>query len=264
MGGPVVAQNPYRGQPEHAAYEHAWDVGYHYGYEHPHESDYPSRTPGVSAWGPMDSQQISWLDQVWSEGALEGQKDGLQYGHDVTVNPAHSGGGEGPSLTEAAVHVGGHGVVEAGVHLAEFADGGVPVLAPPVSESLAALAAGFAEGVLIGALIFLITATEDPDVAHTEPHELGPLLARKCADANCSEFFLPYCTATSGHGGGSDGIFQAGLWHGPMYYNQENAQYEAYQHLINERHWNHTGVVHYLASAPNEVDWMVLVAQHAS
>jgi hypothetical protein len=234
-----MAQNPYRGQQGQESYEHAWDVGYKYGYAHPQESDFPSKAPGPSEWGPLDGQQIGWLDQVWAEGALAGAEDGRQYGHQVTINPEHTGGPHENPVAEA-----GH--VADAAHLAY--------------DAVKLVRSGFAVAELgataVGVLIFLICATEDPEVALTEPQQLGTTLAKACANAGCSEFWLPYCTAT-GHSGGSDGIFREGLWHGPLYYNEANAEGEAYQHVINERHWDHCGVLHYSPNTPDEMDWAV-------
>ena len=255
-----MATNPYRGQEGHEAYEQAWDWGYRYGYDHPHETDYPSHAPDY--WGAYPVETQGWMKQVWAEGAVEGQREGLQFGHPVTVNPAHTGGGEGPSATDAAVHIGGHGVVEAGVHTAETVEEIGLISVNTGKQLLVSAATGLATGLFIGALIFILTEIEEPDVAHTEPHELGALLARKCTEKGCSEFYLPYCEAGGHAGGGSDGVSQAGMWHGQLYFNWEAAESEAYQHLVNERHWNQTGVWHYLPSAPDEIDWMVLVAQH--
>lgn len=247
--------NPYRGQSGQEWYEQAWDRGYKYGYAHPHESNFSSHAPD-DGWGPVNDQQVGWLKQVWAEGALEGAKDGLQYGHDKPVSAQHTGGGEFPSFGEAALHTGGHAAADG------FADGAAAVASIATSTETVSIAGavafGLAEGFVVGALIFLITETVDPEVSHTDPAELGTYLAHKCSEVGCSEFFLPYCTAT-GHGGGtSDDILRAGLWHGPMYFNAQNAQGEAQQHVINERHWGHTGVLHYLPSEPNYMEWMVL------
>jgi hypothetical protein len=245
--------NPHRGQPW---YEQAWDKGYQYGYAHPHESNFPAHAPS-DGWGPVTDEQEGWLKQVWAEGALEGAKDGLQYGHDTKVPAQHTGGGEGPSGTEAAAHVGGHMAVSAGVHAAGAAADAGLIYIDTTSIAVAA-GVGLAEGFFVGALIFLLTETVDPEVTHTDPAELGTHLAHKCSEVGCSEFFLPYCSATGHGGGGSDDIFSAGLWHGLLYYNGQNAQLEAHQHVINERHWGHTGVLHYLPSEPNYMKWMLL------
>jgi hypothetical protein len=243
--------NPYRGQSGQEWYEQAWDKGYKYGYANPHESNFPAHAPD-DGWGPVTDEQVGWLKQVWAEGALEGAKDGLQYGHDQPVSAQHTGGGEGPGVGEAALHVGGHGATSA------VADGLTAVFSSEAVSVSSAVAWGLVEGLAVGTVIFLITATVDPEVTHTDPAELGTHLAHKCSEVGCSEFFLPYCTATGHGGGGSDDIFAAGLWHGPVYYNAQNAQGEAQQHVINERHWGHTGVLHYLPSEPNYMDWMVL------
>jgi hypothetical protein len=253
-----MADNPFRGQAGYESYEQAWDWGYKYGFDNPHVSDYQSVAKSLDYWpGPLyDDQQRDYMKQQWAEAALAGQADGLQQGHPVTVTTPHAEA-EHPSGTEAAVHVLGHGAAEAGATVVEAVEAGTAL----ETLTVAGVAGAFAEGVFVGAILFLITGggltwPEEP----MGPEELGKFLAEKCTEAGCPEFYLPYCTAT-GHQGGSDSIFQAGFWHGPLYYNEANSFGDAKQHVINERHWGHTGVLHYMSVEPTRMDWMVLTHQ---
>lgn len=254
-----MADNPYCGQG--ADCENAWDWGYKYGYDCPHVTDYPAVAATLDHYwpGPLyRDEQRSQLKYVWAEGALAGQQDGLHQGHPVSVSAAHTGS-ESEGAGAAIAHVGGHGAVEGGAYLAErttLTEIGLVTEGVTVGGFFAAVG----EGLAIGAILFLVTGggLTFPEETHTDPDELGKFMAQKCTEAGCSQFFLPYCTATGHHDGGSDDIFNAGLWHGPLYYDQGNAFGEAQQHVINEHHWGHTGILHYLPAEPNYMEWMVL------
>lgn len=222
----MTTDNPYAGTPD----ESQWQAGYDSGIASP--GGIPS-TPLILA---------SDQGTIWSEGALAGFTDGEQEGFHTPLNPP----GEQPDSAVKVVIDSVDTGLEAGIVLKESFKFG------------AQLSKGVFE---LGALpisVFLLLLSVESPPPPTVTAQLQAALEAKCAETGQDEVFAALCR-NSDHSDTGDWFLNQGYWHGNLNLDFWPAYQDAVAHFsVHPDAAGNVGVAHYLDSAPDQFEFIIL------
>lgn len=120
--------------------------------------------------------------------------------------------------------------------------------------------------IAIGAFIELLVGAAPGDEDVRDPKVLARWFGEQCQNKGITDLYMAYCRNVSAGHSGSDAIFSAGWWHGPLQIGGggQTAVEDAKQHLTAESaSQGLVGVIHASAATPEYIDMQDLVASHS-